>query len=120
MEHKKLYDKMKEDKLVVFPVKEYPSKLDTVNEGYLVGVPNQMMQLNDGDEEAFDVAITKSLAQWGDDYGYLSVEVDDGLIMIDPVDIFSIVNKQFALGVAYGRGEPAIYDIAGDKVISLR
>ena len=130
MKYQTLYDLTMDQGGATIRVKDYPEKIVMPKVGYAVGNSADAIILltpkpefrNDPDfTQPFDQAVDRVLYYIGHiplDAEYLGTWVDAGEMYIEPVDVFA--RKDFALGVAWARGEKAIYDIAKQKDIRIK
>lgn len=120
MKYSQLFKMVMEQGGVTIRMKDYPDQIMMPTQGFVVGDSKLGMQLDDDQEDTFDAAIERALQFWADDFEFLNVSHASGMIYIDPVDVFGANRKEFAMGVAFGRQEAVVYDIAKDKHIPLR
>lgn len=118
MKYEALYNLTLEQGGATVRVKDYPDAIVMPAKGFAVGNWQESV-VTFIDQTAFDDAVDRML-DWvaNSDIEYFGTWLRGDVIEIDPVDVFA--SREFALGVAYGRGEQAIYDLANKKEIYLR
>jgi hypothetical protein len=117
MKYEALYDLTITQGGATVRAEDYPSKIVMPKTGYAVATSGTTVEQDD--KEAFDVVVDKMIAWCREtEVAYFGTWVHDGLIYVDGVEVFA--SKEFALGVAYARGELAIYDIAAGKEIAIK
>jgi hypothetical protein len=105
-------------------LKDYPETIAFPTKGFAVGDgQNGMVLVSEGipevDEARFDAAIDWALAEFpGWDFEYMGTWIDGTQLYVDPVNVFA--SRDFAMGVAFERGEQAIFDLANKKTIQIR
>lgn len=105
-------------------IKDYPQSIVVPVRGFAVGDGgNGIILASEGipevDERRFDQAIDWALATLPEQgFEFLGTWVQGIELYIDPVNVFA--SREFALGVAFARGEQAIFDLAAKKTIALR
>lgn len=124
MKYEALYRLTTEQGGATVRIKDYPETIIVPTKGFAVGEgENGMILVSEGipevDERRFDAGIDWALENfpvWGVEY--LGTWVDGTQLYIDPVNVFA--SRDFAMGVAFARGEQAIFDLAAKKTIALR
>jgi hypothetical protein len=119
MKYETLYKLTLTEGGVTFKVKDYPDKIAMPSKGFAVGVSCEGLIVIDVDSTKFDDAVDRLLDR-AKELGieHMGTWLNEGSIYIDLVEVFA--NKTFALGVAYGTGELAIYDLGAGKDIPIK
>jgi hypothetical protein len=122
MKYQALYDLTLAQGGVTLRVKDYPEQIVMPTKGYAVGNGAKGIALTFGsDLEAFDVSVERVIAQTkliGADYFGTWIDTSTQQLYIDPVNVFA--SKDFALGVAFERGELAVYDLDKQREIRIK
>ena len=122
MKYEALYNLTLEQGGATVRIADYPEQMVMPTKGFAVGNRSEAIvsdKNSDDIKERFDTAVER-LLPWAKeiDVDYLGTWVDGDLIHVEPVDVFA--SKDFALGVAFARGEDAIYSLADQKEIRMQ
>lgn len=118
MKYERLYDYTIENGGATVRVADYPEKMIVPVVGYAVATKISIpVRRDEFLLESFDTAVDRIIAQ-SKGKGYLGTWVRDiETILVEWVEVFA--NKSFAMGVAYGRNEEAVFDLDKKREIYL-
>lgn len=121
MKYQALYDYTIANGHAIVRVKDYPEKIVMPAVGFVVGGAGAWVYALADDTEAFDNNVERILLsahRMGHEFMFTSHH--DDKIIVEVANVYSPRNFEFAKGVAFGRQEAAVYDIAAKKGIVLR
>lgn len=124
MKYEALYRLTTEQGGATVRLKDYPDQIVMPQKGFAVGdgaigIVFGSTGIPEVDEGNFDRAIDRALSNFpGQGYDHFGTWIDGEMLYIDPVNVFA--SKEFALGVAFERGEQAIFDLTAKRTIQIR